>query len=122
MSSAKPLPVASRQTASPAITNAPGLGPTLYLGSYDGTFYALNARTGSIAWQYDAHGRISGSATIVGRYVYFADLGEHRTYGLGISTGRLTFAEQTGSFDPVISDGKNIYLTGQTGLYAFTPR
>ena len=74
--------------ASPAVTNAPGLGPTIYLGSYDGTFYALNARSGQIAWQYNAHGRISGSATIVGRTVYFADLGDRRTYGLGISTGR----------------------------------
>ena len=74
--------------ASPAVTNAPGLGPTVYLGSYDGTFYALNARSGQIAWSFNAHGRISGSATIVGRTVYFADLGDHRTYGLGISTGR----------------------------------
>jgi outer membrane protein assembly factor BamB len=108
--------------ASPAVTNAPGLGPTIYLGSYDGTFYALNARSGHIQWKFDAHGKISGSATIVGRTVYFADLGTHRTYGLGISTGRPTFELGTGSFDPVISDGKNIYLTGLTGLYAFAPR
>ncbi len=27
----------------------------------------------------------------------------------------------TGSFDPVISDGKNIYLTGHTGLYGSAP-
>ncbi len=108
--------------ASPAVTNAPGLGPTIYLGSYDGTFYALNARSGQISWKFNAQGRISGSATIVGRYVYFADLGEHRTYGLGISTGRVAFELHTGAFDPVISDGKNIYLTGYTALYAFAPR
>jgi outer membrane protein assembly factor BamB len=108
--------------ASPAVTNAPGLGPTLYLGSYDGTFYALNARSGQIAWQFNAHGRISGSATIVGRTVYFADLGNRRTYGLGISTGRLAFEKDTGAFDPVISDGHNIYLTGYTGLYGLAPR
>jgi outer membrane protein assembly factor BamB len=108
--------------ASPAVTNAPGLGPTIYLGSYDGTFYALNARSGHIAWKFDAHGKISGSATIVGRTVYFADLGTHRTYGLGISTGRPTFQLATGSFDPVISDGKYIFLTGLEGLYAFAPR
>ncbi len=108
--------------ASPAVTNAPGLGPTIYLGSYDGTFYALNARSGHIAWKFDAHGKISGSATIVGRTVYFADLGTHRTYGLGISTGRPTFQLETGSFDPVISDGKYIFLTGLEGLYAFAPR
>jgi outer membrane protein assembly factor BamB len=108
--------------ASPAVTNAPGLGPTIYLGSYDGTFYALDARSGHIDWQFNAHGKISGSATIVGRTVYFADLGTHRTYGLGISTGHPSFQLGTGSFDPVISDGKNIYLTGLTGLYAFAPR
>jgi outer membrane protein assembly factor BamB len=107
--------------ASPAVTNAPGLGPMIYLGSYDGTFYALNARSGHIAWKFDAHGKISGSATIVGRTVYFADLGTHHTYGLGISTGRVTFEKHTGSFDPVISDGKNIYLTGLEGLYALAP-
>jgi YD repeat-containing protein len=108
--------------ASPAVTNAPGLGPTVYLGSYDGTFYALNARSGQIAWKYDAHGRISGSATIIGRIVYFADLGDHLTYGLGISTGRVMFRANTGAFDPVISDGQAIYLTGYTGLYALAPR
>jgi outer membrane protein assembly factor BamB len=108
--------------ASPAVTNAPGLGPTIYVGSYDGTFYALNARSGQIAWTYYAGGRISGSATIIGRTVYFADLGEHRTYGLGISTGHVLFEMGTGSFDPVISDGQNIYLTGYTSLYALAPR
>jgi outer membrane protein assembly factor BamB len=108
--------------ASPAVTNAPGLGPTVYLGSYDGTFYAIDARSGQISWRFDAHGRISGSATIIGRIVYFADLGEHRTYGLGISTGRVLFQMDTGAFDPVISDGQHIYLTGTTGLYALAPR
>jgi hypothetical protein len=28
----------------------------------------------------------------------------------------------TGSFDPVISDGQDIYLTGYTGLYGLAPR
>jgi outer membrane protein assembly factor BamB len=107
--------------SSAAVTNAPGLGPTIYLGSYSGTFYALNARSGHISWQFDAHGRISGSATIVGRIVYFADLGQHRTYGLGISTGRVLFEMDTGAFDPVISDGKDIYLTGYTSLYGLAP-
>ena len=110
--------------SSPAVTNAPGIGPTVYFGSYDGTFYALNARSGHISWTFPTprHGRISGSPTIIGRVVYFADLGEHASYGLGISTGRQLFREHTGSFDPAVSDGKNLYLTGYTGLYAFEPR
>ena len=107
--------------SSPAVTNAPGLGPTIYLGSYNGTFYALDARTGRIAWRYNTHGRISGSATIVGDIVYFADLGEHRTYGLGISTGRVVFEKDSGAFDPVISDGQDIYLTGYDALFALEP-
>jgi len=107
--------------ASPAVTNAPGLGPTIYLGSYNGTFYAFNARSGHVSWHFNAHGKISGSATIVGRIVYFADLAHHHTYGLGISTGRVLFEKNTGAFDPVISDGKNIYLTGLTGLFGLGP-
>jgi outer membrane protein assembly factor BamB len=107
--------------ASPAVTDAPGLGPTVYIGSYDGTFYALDARTGHVEWSYDAGGKISGSATILGRIVYFADLGTRRTYGLGISTGRVEFTMGTGSFDPVISDGRRVYLTGYTGLYDLAP-
>jgi len=107
--------------ASPAVTNAPGLGPTLYIGSYNGTFYALNARSGHISWRFNAHGRISGSATIIGRDVYFADLAKHRTYGLGISTGRVLFEKDTGAFDPMISDGKDVYLTGDTGIYGLAP-
>jgi outer membrane protein assembly factor BamB len=107
--------------SSPAVTDAPGIGPTVYVGSYDGTFYAINARSGHIAWQYHVGGRISGSPTIIGRIVYFADLGQRHTFGLGISTGKFLFKENTGSFDPVISDGHNIYLTGYTGLYALKP-
>ncbi len=107
--------------SSPAVTNTPGLGPTVYIGSYNGTFYAIDARSGHVSWQFNARGRISGSPTIVGRTVYFAVLGRHHTYGLGISTGRVLFERNTGSFDPVISDGTNIYLTGTTALYALAP-
>ncbi len=107
--------------ASPAVTNAPGLGPTIYLGSYDGAFYAIDAHSGRIDWQYHAGGRISGSATIVGRVVYFADLGAHRTIGLAISTGKAVFSMDSGAFDPVITDGHNIYMTGYNALYALVP-
>jgi outer membrane protein assembly factor BamB len=107
--------------ASPAVTNAPGLGPTVYVGSYDGTFYALNARTGAISWRFHADGPISGSATIIGHVVYLAAIHVHRTYGLGISTGHLLFERDTGSFDPAITDDVNVYFTGSTGLYALVP-
>jgi outer membrane protein assembly factor BamB len=107
--------------SSPAVTNTPGLGPTVYIGSYNGSFYALNARSGRVSWRFNAHGRISGSPTILGRIVYFSDLGQHRTYGLGISTGRVLFEKSTGAFDPATSDGSHLYLTGVTSLFALAP-
>ncbi len=107
--------------ASPAVTNAPGIGPTVYLGSYDGSFYAINARTGHVSWKFDPGGKISGSATIIGRIVYFSDLSYHRVYALGISTGRLVFQMSSGSFDPAISDGRDVYLTGYSAVYAMQP-
>lgn len=104
--------------ASPAVANAPGLGPTIYLGSYDGNFYAINARTGHVDWTYDGHGRISGSATIVGNIVYFADLGTKETTGLNISSGHAVFKFPHGTFDPVIADQNTIYLSGYGELFA----
>ena len=108
--------------SSPAVTNAPGLGPTVYVGSYDGTFYAINARSGHVAWTFNGHGRISGSPTILGRIVYFAVLGSKRTYGLGISTGRVFYETFRGTFDPIISDSQRVYETGSTGIYGLAPR
>ena len=108
--------------ASPAVTNAPGIGPTVYFGSYDGTFYALNAQSGRVNWRFSAGGKISGSATIIGGIVYLADLGDKRIYGLGISTGRVVFQMPTGAFDPAVSDGHNVYLTGYSGLFGMEPR
>jgi outer membrane protein assembly factor BamB len=94
---------------------------TVFVGSYDGRFYALRARTGSVRWSYRAGGRISGSATVIGRVVYFADLGHRRTTGLGTRTGTVVFRRDQGAYDPVISDGKHLYLTGNHSLTALRP-
>ena len=108
--------------ASPAVAAVPRLGPTVYIGSYDGTFYALNARSGGVRWTHEAGGRISGSATLVGSVVYFSNLAARSTTGLGARTGRPVFRFPSGAFNPVISDGERIYLTGYAGLFALEPR
>ena len=46
--------------SSPAVANVPGTRPTVYVGSYDGNLYALDARTGSHALDPRGGGRISG--------------------------------------------------------------
>jgi outer membrane protein assembly factor BamB len=107
--------------ASAAYSRVRGAGPTVFAGSYDGRFYALNARTGRTRWSHNAGGRISGSATVIGRVVYFADLGHRRTIGLGTSTGRVMFHRHQGAYDPVVSDGRRLYLTGNHSLTALRP-
>jgi outer membrane protein assembly factor BamB len=107
--------------AGAAVLDTPGLGPTVYLGSYDGNFYAFDAATGNVRWKFNAGGRISGSESIVGKIVYFADLGDHITYGLDVRTGKVVYKFPHGAFDPVVSDGIRLYLDGIDSIVALDP-
>lgn len=107
--------------SSPAVAQVPGGRPTVYVGSYSGRFYGLDARTGRVRWSHDAKGKISGGATVVGDIVYFSNLQAKSTIGLGARTGRKVFEFGRGAFNPVVSDGRRIYLTGYSSLYALEP-
>jgi outer membrane protein assembly factor BamB len=107
--------------SSPAVTSVRGLGPTVFIGSYDGTMYALSAYSGAVHWTYHVGGRISGSPTVLGSVLYFADLGLHQTFALNPKTGGLIYTRHSGSFDPIVSDGTRIFLSGITGLYGLVP-
>src|SRR3954469_8840614 len=107
--------------SSPAVAQVPGGKPSVYFGSYDGKFYALDARNGKVIWTHKDGGKISGGATVVGDIVYFSNLGKKDTTGLGARTGREVFHMGRGSFNPVISDGRTIFLTGYSSLYALRP-
>jgi outer membrane protein assembly factor BamB len=108
--------------AAPSVARVPGTKPSVYIGSYDGNFYALDARNGREIWRHRAGGKISGSSTIVGDVVYFANLSEKSTSGLDVKTGKRVFYIKRGSFTPVISDGKRLYLTGYSSQYALVPK
>jgi outer membrane protein assembly factor BamB len=107
--------------ASPAVAQVPGGRPLVYVGSYSGRFYALDARSGAVRWIRGGNGRISGGATVIGDIVYYADLGNERTIGLGARTGRKVFEHERGSYNPVVSDGETIYLVGYHAMYALRP-
>jgi outer membrane protein assembly factor BamB len=107
--------------SSPAIVNAEGIGPTVYIGSYDGTLYALDARTGGTRWTQKAGGRISGGVSVVGRVAYYADLDSKSTFGADVRTGRIVFRRKRGTYNPVTSDGRRIYLTGYNSITALDP-
>jgi outer membrane protein assembly factor BamB len=108
--------------SSAAVKNVDGRGPMVFFGSYDGTFYAVDARSGKVRWKHKSGGKISGSPTIVQDTVYFADLGRAITLGLKVGSGKLHFRYPIGAYDPMISDGERLYLTGNRSLTALEPR
>jgi outer membrane protein assembly factor BamB len=108
--------------ASSAVAQVEGGKPTVYVGSYDGNFYALNARSGKVRWKYKAPGRISGAATVVGDIVYFGDQQSRTMTGLNARTGRKVFRFGRGGYNPVVSDGRNLYVAGYASLAQLTPK
>lgn len=108
--------------AAPAVANVPRLGPTVFIGSYDGNFYALDARSGAVRWTYRDGGRISGAPTIVGGVVYYSSLGNRNSRGLSVRSGRRVWSFSGGAFNPVISDGKRLYLTTSSRLFGLIPK
>jgi hypothetical protein len=104
--------------SSPAI--APVLGGTVYLGSYDGTFYAFNARTGGIRWTRNSGGKLSGGAAVIGNLVFYSNFSRKSTVAVGAASGKLIWSTNRGAFNPVISDGRRIYLNGFSSLFMYT--
>ena len=104
----------------PAVADVPGLKPAVYIGSYSGQFMALDARSGAVIWSRSGYGKISGAASVIGDVVYFSSLSKRRTWALGARTGRTLWSLGRGAFNPAISDGIRVYITGYGTQYAFT--
>jgi outer membrane protein assembly factor BamB len=94
---------------------------TVYFGSYDGTFYALDARTGGERWSVPDLGAISGAASLIGDTVYVADLRTTSTFGFDVRNGHKVFEYTDGAYNPVISNGQDLFLTGYKTLYELRP-
>ncbi|MDE3132036.1 MAG: PQQ-like beta-propeller repeat protein [Acidobacteriota bacterium] len=109
----------------PAVADTPGLGPTVYIGSYDSHLYALNARTGATEWQSPylpaKSPGISGSATVVNNTVYVSTVYSPGSYGFNARTGGQDFAFPDGSYTTVIADRHALFLMGKYVLYKFVP-
>jgi outer membrane protein assembly factor BamB len=104
-----------------AAAKAPGTPPSVYFGSYSGTVYAVNARTGSIRWTQPARGPVSGAGSVVGDVFYVGDLKTTQTFGFRARDGKLVFESTDGAYNPVISDGRLLYMTGYRVIYALRP-
>jgi outer membrane protein assembly factor BamB len=115
-------PTSAYVYSSPAVANLPGLGPTVYSGSYDGDFYALNADTGAVRWRHSSGGRISGSGTIIGDVIYYSVLGTKDTIGLNVRTGNTVFTFPDGEFAGAIADHHAVYMIGYSTIYQLLPK
>jgi outer membrane protein assembly factor BamB len=108
--------------SSPAVADTPHAPPTVFIGSEDKHFYALDARTGAVRWEHFINGIILGSPSVVDRTVYVSGIGPNiGTFGYAVNKGQEVFTNSEGEYNPVISDGKRIYLTGTSTIRAFKP-
>ncbi len=109
--------------SSPAVAETSHSPPTVYIGSEDKHFYALDARTGEVRWDRSVGGIVLGSSSVVGETVYVSVIGPNiGTFGYRVASGKKVFYNDQGEYNPVISDGEKIYLTGTSTIRAFKPK
>ncbi len=108
--------------AAPAIADPKGLPPGVFVGSNAGAVYALNARTGNELWRVEMGGEISGAGSVIGDVFYLSNVDLRKTVGFNVRTGKPVFNLDRGAYNPVISDGEKIYLTGYASISALEPK
>ncbi len=105
----------------PTVANTRHSPPTVYIGSFDGNVYALDAKDGSVRWSRSAGGQVVGSLSAVGETVYVAEFSNKTTTGFDMRTGHRVFHYGRGTYTPIISDGRRLYLTGYSSITALQP-
>ncbi|HEV7400510.1 MAG TPA: PQQ-binding-like beta-propeller repeat protein [Solirubrobacterales bacterium] len=106
---------------SPAVARVPGTPPTVYIGSYDEHFYALDALTGKQRWRYDVGGPVPGTATVIGHTVYTSSFKTREAIGIDVRSHRKTFELKQAGYTPMVSDGRRLYLIGYYELIGLRP-
>jgi hypothetical protein len=61
---------------------------------------------------------VIGAASLIGEVVYYADLKTTSTHAVDAASGDVIWRFKDGAYNPVISDGKRLYLTGYKRIYA----
>jgi outer membrane protein assembly factor BamB len=107
---------------SPAVADVPGTKPTVYIGSYNEHFYALDALTGKQDWKFDVGGPVPGTAVVIGHTVYTSSFKTRDAIGIDVRTHKKTFQLRQAGYTPVISDGHRLYLIGYYDLIGLVPK
>ena len=63
-----------------------------------------------------------GAASVIGENVYVANLNTTETDAFNVANGNKVWTFKDGAYNPVISDGQNLYLTGYKTIYRLKPR
>ncbi len=105
----------------PAVARTDNTGPTVYIGSFDGNVYALNAKNGVPRWIRSVGGSVIGSLTAIGNIVYAAEFDGTSTTGFTMKGGHPVFRYPRGTYTPVVSDGRRLYLIGYSSITALEP-
>jgi outer membrane protein assembly factor BamB len=95
--------------------------PAVFAASFDHNAYAFDAEDGEILWTKNVDGIVSGAGSIVGD-VYYVSILAGKTFGLDTDSGKEVFEFPKGEYNPVISDGERIYLTGYSSINALEPK
>lgn len=106
---------------SPALADVPGTPPSLYIGSYDERFYALDALTGRRRWRFDVGGPVPGTAVVIGHTVYTSSFKTREALGIDVRSHRKTFSLRQAGYTPVVSDGRRLFAVGYFELIGLEP-
>jgi outer membrane protein assembly factor BamB len=106
----------------PAVADTPGTPPSVYIGSNGGTAYALDARDGGEIWSVPVGGEISGAGSVIGDIFYISDVDLDKTVGFDIASGKPVYNIQRGEYNPMVSDGRRLYLTGYASITGLEPK
>ncbi|XHH09006.1 MAG: PQQ-binding-like beta-propeller repeat protein [Candidatus Bathyarchaeia archaeon] len=102
-------------TSSPAIVNG-----ILYIGTGNGTIYALDTVDGSIIWEYTTGGAVKSSPAVVAGVVYVASDDQY-LYALDATDGSLIWRYNVGgsnlNVSPTVVDG-TVYFGQENNLFS----
>ena len=99
------------------MAKVPGTPPTVYIGSENGTLFALSARSGEKRWSQDVGGPIPGTASVIGNTVFSSSFKTRESVGYDVHTHKRDFTLHSAGYSPVVSDGHRLYVAGYYTFY-----
>jgi len=109
------------KTGGSIFSSPTGDSERIYVGSHDGSLYALKKDTGQLCWAYKTGGPVLSSPLLWEGAVYFAS-GDGHVYSLDSATGSLLWKREVGEpviSSPAISQGR-LYIGGPVFLYCLS--